>query len=212
MSKLLILELRNALPKGFVKDLMTSVDWAYDESSEAVKNNALLGQAEAQYLRPYYRRCILERKLQQISKKHKITAEILLNDAGNCPFTQLSAGNLVFTLAHAQDSSQIVRTSNFRQRHAGLNSMLDQMDLFDEKTVHVSTTTTINAIIYHGTDYRVPHKAGFIKIGFPAPCNTRWAFRLDCYDLLDAYRVPTVELEDEDLILKWKRKSGEAAS
>jgi hypothetical protein len=212
MSQLLVLELRNALPKGFVKDLMTSVDWAYDESSEAVKNNALLGEAEAEYLRPHYRRCILERKLQQISKKHKITSEVIMNDAGNCAFTQLRAGHLILTLSHAGDSSNIVRSSNFRQRHARLNSMLDQMDFLEGDPDPVEMAKTINAIIYHGTDYRAPKKAGFIKIGFPAPCNTRWAFKMDCYDLLDAYRVPSTEIEDEDLILKWKRKSGEAAS
>jgi hypothetical protein len=212
MSKQLISELRNALTKSFVKDLMTSVDWAYDESSEAVKNHPLLGPPEAEYLRPYYRRCILERRLQQISKKHKITAEVVMNDAKNCAFTQLWAGNLILTLAHAAVSSQIVRSSNFRQRHAGLNSMLDQMDLFEANPEPKETAKTINAIIYHGTDYRVPQKAGFIKIGFPAPCNTKWAFKLDCYDLLDAYRVQKIEDEDEDLIIKWKRKSGEAAS
>jgi hypothetical protein len=209
-NHLLVQSLANSLPKGFVVDLLKETDWAYGEAHSSVIKDKRLGTAEADWLEPHLRRCLLERKFQDIAGLHGLKAAIATVKSNGYKYTELIAGRFVLTLIHTHSPSRIVRSSSFRNKDADLNRYLDQRDLFivDEKK---SADVDLNAVIYHGTDFRDPYRVGFLKIGFPAEGNLVWAHRMDAYDLLEAYPEQASK-EDIALVIEWKKKSGEAAA
>lgn len=215
MEKLLVQELANSVPKRFVVDLLKSVEWAYAEARNTTQNDQRLGTAEAEYLEPHCRRCFLERRLQDIAALHQLRTNIAKVKSNRYQYTELFSGRFLLTVIHASSTSKIVRGSSFRKSGALLNKFIDQqefnLDLPDQRTL--SDDVDLNAVIYHGTDYRHRYRAGFLKIGVPSSENRRWACcPIDMYVLLDAYPPEQSNVEDQDLIIHWKRKSGEKAS
>lgn len=209
-NHLLIGSLVKSLPKAFVVDLLKGVDWAYSEAHTSAIKNINFGEAEQIYIEPHFRRCLLERKLQDIAGAHSLVTKIVTVASNKYQYTNLEAGNFVLTLSHTKNPDKIVRNSSFRNSAAALNQVLDQMDLFEDKAA-IPKDTALNAVIYHGTDFRDPYHAGFLKIGFPEAGNQEWAHSMDFYDLLEFYSTVTTE-EDKDLVIQWKKKSGEIAS
>jgi len=196
---------------------MESIDWAYEESSSAIGGDPLLGNPEKKYMVPHYRRSILERRLRDIAVTEGLVASIAQNATGNYEYTKITAGQFLFTIIHHSSTWRIVRQSHFRQHHARMNGLLDQMELngiWDVPQIEDEDAKTLNAVIYHGTDYRDRNKAGFIKIGIPDPGNRKWKAKFDAYDILAAYtdKLDTNQEDEQEnrLIVTWKKKSGEA--
>ncbi len=210
----LVREVTSAIPKKFVVDILTSIDWGYVTAKEVVQMDKRLGTPEAQWMEPYYRRGILERRLQDVAGLHLLKSNIATVACNKFQYTELFAGRFLITLLHASSSSKIVPSSSFRQNDARLNALLDQQVFLFDPVANEPTRdgVDLNAVIYHGQDRQDPSKAGFVKLGFPSASNTSWLHRLDMYDLLEAYETEPAIQEDQDLIIKWKRRSGEASA
>jgi hypothetical protein len=207
---LLVQALADSIPQAFVVDLLKETDWAYAEAHTSVIKDKRLGTAEADWLEPHLRRCLLERKLQDIAGLHDLKTAIATVKSNGYQYTELVAGRFVLTLVHTHSPHKIVRSSSFRNAAATLNCFLDQRDMFIEEK-KASDEVDLNAVIYHGTDFRDPYRAGFLKIGFPSEGNTDWAHKMDAYDLLEIYPERATK-EDRALVIEWKKKSGEATS
>ncbi len=213
METRLLTEIVASMPRTFVVELLRGIEWAYEEARNTARNDPLLDRPEQDYLYPHYRRSIIEKRLRDIARELALKERVATNEAGNYEFTEITAGRLLLTCSHKNGEDwRMLRSSKFREQHAALNSLLLQMEFKGEGFEAFSVEddgSLLNAVIYHGTDLSDKSKVGFLRLGFPATDNTKWAARFDFYEILNAYPSAETSAEDDELIIKWKSKARE---
>ncbi len=211
MESALLSEVVKSLPKPFVSEVLRVTEWVYDEAYNSAFNHPLMGRPESEYLYPHMRRALMESKLREVANSLGLSTKVCTNFARNHEFTEIQAGRLVLTCSHKTGEDwQMLRSSYFRQKNATLNSLLSQME-FDSAGFEVFSENDdaglLNAVIYHGTDLREKNKVGYVRIGFPSPCNSRWSARFDLYEILGSYPAVVAQSEDDEIIVRWKSKA-----
>jgi hypothetical protein len=209
----LLTEIVASMPKSFLVELMRGIEWAYEEARSAAQNDPLLDRPERDYLYPHYRRSIIEKRLRDVARDLGIKTRVAVNDAGNHEFTEITVGRLVLTCSHKNGEDwRMLRSSTFREQNAALNALLLQMEFkaggFESFSVE-DDGSFLNAVIYHGTDLSDKSKVGYLRLGFPATDNSKWAARFDFYEILKAYQPTESSADDDELIIKWKSKARE---
>ncbi len=217
METILLAEITQSIPKLFIAETLRSAEFAYQEAYTSVQNDPLLDQPERDYLYPHVRRVILEKRLRDVAQASGMEGLVEANLAGNHQFTQIKASRLVMTCSHQNGlDGKMLRSSSFRKQNAELNRLLVQSEFEEggfEKFYVKDTGAPLNAVIHHGADLSDKSKIGFIRLGFPAVDNDRWAASFDFYEILAAYPTSGIEREaDETLIIAWKSKVREANS
>lgn len=209
----LLTEIVASMPRSFVVELMRGIEWAYGEARSAAQNDPLLDRPERDYLYPHYRRSIIEKRLRDIARDLGIKTRVAVNEAGNHEFTEITVGRLLLTCSHKNGEDwRMLRSSTFREQNAALNALLLQMEFkaggFESFSVE-DDGSFLNAVIYHGTDLSDKTKVGYLRLGFPATDNSKWAARFDFYEILKAYQPTESSADDDELIIKWKSKARE---
>jgi hypothetical protein len=210
METALLKEVVQSLPKTFVAELLRGIEWAYEEAYNSAQNDPLLDRPEREYLYPHYRRVIIEKRIRDVSRDLNLKTAVAQNEAGNHEFTEITAGRLLLTCSHKNGEDwRMLRSSQFRCQNATLNSLLCQMEFkgagFEAFQVE-DDGGLLNGVIFHGTDRAEKNKVGYLRLGFPATDNRKWAAHFDFHEILGAYQPEAPSADDDALIVKWKKK------
>jgi hypothetical protein len=213
MQELLLQSIGRALPGNFVRTLASDVEWAYKEAFAASFQNPLLDEHEANYQYPHYRRSILEKRVRDSAGAAGLSAEIRPNHVNNYHFTEISAGDWIFTLKHTSDEKHMLTSSIFREQSAALNGLLDQLTMpailgGPDQRPH----SKFSAIIFHATDRQDKSTPGFIRIGIPREDFLWWEAVFDIHELLLVQEAVRPTEDDIQVVAKWKERAKRNAS
>lgn len=207
MEAILKQEVINSIPKPFITEVMRAVDWAYQEAHNASANNPLLDKSEQEWIAPYYRRAILDKRLRDVAAAQGLRARVANNASGNYQFTEVSVNRFLLTCSHhTGEEWRMLRKSEYRNQNAALNSLLAQTEFGFEAFQVVDDGRPFNAVILHKHDLKDPSKAGYVKLAIPSVDNTRMVARFNFYELVEAYPRVAVTNDDDALVVKWKSK------
>jgi hypothetical protein len=209
MQDKVLQSISTALPKRFSLEIAALFENAYQEAHSSCYENPTWEIAEAEYLYPHTRRCILEAKMRQLAKNHGLATSIRVNAARNYRYTEIIAGDWLFTLKHTTDERYMLKESEFRKQNAKLNEMLPQLEILgivDQFKDSASLSASFNAIIFHSKDRDDISIPGYIKIGVPKVDYSWWEARYDIHELISSYSADQTE-EEAQLITTWKARA-----
>lgn len=120
---------------------------------------------EAHDVYPHLRRAMFERNWRaMMTRRPKVTADVMRNEAGNCFHTRVTVGRVVLTASAVEAPNSLVRDAVFRKTLAESS----QHHLFRERSLP-PPDALLYAIILHGpTGVGILRAPGFIRVAFPS--------------------------------------------
>lgn len=216
MKDRLLEEILSSVPKLFVAKMIEVQPLIYRESRDATYSGpVVLGDADAEYLWPHYRRALYETRLREVAAGCGLKAGVEVNAAGNHKYTVVKAGRFLMTCSHVGDLSML-QPSLFRGQNSALNALLPQL-LLKDIADDVRQGGELYAIILHCEDRqeRGLVEPGFLKFGVPAAGKgDKLEVAFDFSELLAAYgssgsvAAPELEIGLPRLKKQTKRKEG----
>lgn len=207
MGNLVLQSITRSLPSSFPLTLARDVEWSYKESHAASFNNPLLDECDAEYNYPHYRRSIMENRVRDSAQAAGLSVSLQWNHANNYQFTEIEAGDWIFTLKHTSDEKHMLKSSIFREQSAELNGMLPQLVM--PTILGIKPTAPkrrFSAIIFHATDREDKSIPGFIRIGVPREDFSWWEA---CFDIHELIIGDTVAPSNEEIraVATWKKRA-----
>ncbi|MBI5970985.1 MAG: hypothetical protein HY884_07510 [Deltaproteobacteria bacterium] len=148
-----------SVPKKFQESIIECLFDIYPKAYDYCA--AKYPQQVAHDLLPHERRAMLETKLPEIAKIHKLEAIHQLNKTRNSHHAVISAGGIILTASYADSPQSIVRYAEFRKDYAQTN----QGHLF-RKDISENNAPRY-AILLHGDDGTNKNLPTFACVKFP---------------------------------------------
>ncbi len=188
-------------------DILIVKFWSYSESHAASFNNPLLDECDAEYSYPHLRRAIMEKRVRDSARAAGLSVSLQWNQANNYQFTEIEAGDWVFTLKHTSDEKHMLKSSIFREQSAELNGLLPQLVM--PSILGIKPTDAkrrFSAIIFHATDRVDKSIPGFVRIGVPREDFSWWE---ECFDIHELIIGDTVAPSQEEItaVATWKKRA-----
>jgi hypothetical protein len=200
-----------SLPIGFTRTIMQEVESSCLDSYTNCNlrfNNGQYGRPERDWLLGYERRALMEKRLRDAADSFGLQPTVESNLAGNHEFTQIRVGRLILTCSHKLGPDYfMLRASDFRDEHAKINSVLSQTLMpFVPEESRRDNGGFLNAVIFYKVHDKHKDKAEYLRLGFPSQTNVKWAHKFDFYDILEGYPTESKAQEDNETLIRWKRK------
>jgi hypothetical protein len=207
MANLILQSVTHSLPSSFPLTLARDVEWSYREAHAASFNNPLLDECDAEYNYPHYRRSIMEKRVRDSAQAAGLSVSLQWNHANNYQFTEIEAGDWIFTLKHTSDEKHMLKSSIFREQSAELNGLLPQLVMPTILGIKpAAVKRRFSAIIFHATDREDKSIPGFIRIGVPREDFSWWEA---CFDIHELIIGDTVAPSQEEIkaVATWKKRA-----
>jgi hypothetical protein len=187
-------ELRELLlgevPLRFWESMAKGAPVLYKEAYSRAYKETAWGEPEAKYMLPHHRRSFFEYLFRTSALTAGLIAVSEPNFAGNCEYTLVRAGRLVFTASHVDGENEVVRPSLFRKQNAIVNRILSNPTLKAENSDEVIfnppklyEADEISAIITHGAISNDPSTFGFVRVVFPSADSTKYVANFDMFEI-----------------------------
>lgn len=169
--------LANDLPPGFVRALRPRAEAVYRDAHDAVYRNAMLGDAEAEYLLGHQRRAMFETRLRDTAVEHGLTVvmERSRDEYGRqqgCKFVRVVAGSFSLTACHVPSPGAFPRHSRTREQYSKINEHADQLSLLPGESS--PKDAELYGVIVHSAEYGNKDQLQSISIGFPTRDYDGW--------------------------------------
>ena len=194
-----------ALPEKFLAGLASDLPRIYKESHEAMHNDPLLGEAEAAYVTPHYRRGIFEKTLRKWASQSNLDAAVEPNPKRTSEYTVVRAGPFLLTASYSTERWARVRYAQFRTNYIALNRILSQRLLFPEQTDDGSAP--IYCVMVHGPSIGDRSTPGFFDFHFPNPAGDDYLASFSLDELLAASQASKPPPQHDGAQPKFKSKT-----
>lgn len=203
-SRLFNITMEN-LPLNFLEEIISGINWSYQESDSRVKNDKALGQLEANYMRGHHRWSLSHKKFQEAAQLADLPVDISENSTKSHSYALVKTGDFALTVSHVDSPQTLPQSAKFRSQHADINQFLPQLLLFKQNSK--PRKGIFYAMILHGATYE-EQNLPFIRVAFPNEECKGYVANFDIYDLLEAkVRIQESQVKDiSDTIAKPKPK------
>ena len=198
-----------ALPEKFLAGVASDLPRIYKESYEAMHNDPLLGEAEAAYVTPHYRRGILENTLRKWASQSNLDASVEPNPKKTSEYTVVRAGAFLLTASYSTERWSRVRYAQFRTNYTALNSILSQQLLFPEPKN--DDAAPIYCVMVHGPSIGDRSTPGFFDFHFPNPAGDDYLASFSLDELLAASQALKPPPQQDGAQPKFKQKKDKDA-
>ena|ERR1044072_1634312 len=177
-----------AIPFELIDDILRLLASEYRTAYEECK--MFYPPEEAHDLRPHVRRAKIESKLRDIVASYPgVTATAEPNANRTSWHTRITSGNVVMTLNHVNQPSDMVRQADFRSGYA----QDAQIDLFNPNKPPPPSDATLFAIVRHGASKKTPRRPDFVRVGFPDEECKHYVYDIDLFSM-PRFRTVATEL------------------
>lgn len=163
------------VPREFLRNVLVSVCDCYAAAQERCE--ADFDDSEAENVRPFYRRGLIEQSLRDVAKQTDgVTATVVRGAVGEngqlswWHHTLVSCGPVTFTQNAVGAPTELVRPSLFRQEYATTNRQLrlfpEEADLGAAEMEAALKDMKLYGILLHGQSPE-PNLPGFVVVRFP---------------------------------------------
>lgn len=186
-----------ALPLSFLEGMARAVPAIYADALAELTESTVIDKQEMVTLLPHYRRAMMETKIRNEAKAAGLLALTKPTKNDTATFSFVDAGRIVLTASHVAQPNHQPRFAAFRNEHAELNELLEQMDFigFPEQP-DSGTENKIYCILLYGGGGTKDKITTFMEFAIPAPGSAGYVDHYSFASVLVAARVraqPAVE-------------------
>lgn len=184
----------------FWRGIQNSMEWAYDESFQAVTNDTriLEDQKPAKLLDERF--YVAERALRQIAAETGMISTVQKISANDWNYTLVRGGAVAMVQCYVQTPSEMARPAKFREAMSAMNTFLSapQFDLGDINP-KVFDLSAINGILIHGpigkkfeaSDQRL----GFLNFAVADESYRTWGLNIGVAEIIARFEQNEAGLE-----------------
>lgn len=156
-----------AIPAELIEDILRLLASEYRTAYDECK--LFYPPEEAHDLRPHVRRAKIESKVRELANSYPgVAATVEPNAKRTGWHTVIRSGNVVMTISHVNQPSDMVRPADFRSTYA----QDAQINLFGPEKPRPPRDAQLFSILRHGSSKRMPRRPDFVRVGFPdADCK-----------------------------------------